>query len=68
MQLTKFTDYCLRVLIYLSARESALATVSEISTAYGVSHNHLMKVAQHLSSKGYVEAVRGKKGGIRLAR
>jgi len=68
MQLTKFTDYCLRVLMYLSAREDALATVSEISGTYRVSHHHLMKVVQHLNAKGYVETVRGKKGGIRLAR
>jgi Rrf2 family protein len=68
MQLTKFTDYCLRVLMYLSVREDELATVNEISGAYRVSHHHLVKVVQHLNGKGYVETVRGKKGGIRLAR
>jgi Rrf2 family nitric oxide-sensitive transcriptional repressor len=68
MQLTKFTDYCLRVLMYLSVREDRLATVSEIAAAYRVSRNHMMKVAQHLNAKGYVQTVRGKNGGIRLAR
>lgn len=68
MQLTKFTDYCLRVLTYLSLRSDELATVSEIAATYGASRHHLMKVAQHLSAKGYVDTVRGKKGGIRLSR
>ena len=68
MQLTKFTDYCLRVLIYLSASEGKMATVSEIASTYEASRHHLMKVAQHLSAKGYVETARGKNGGIRLAR
>lgn len=68
MQLTKFTDYCLRVLMYLAAREDEMATVSAVAQTYDVSHHHLTKVVQHLNGKGYVDTVRGKKGGIRLAR
>lgn len=68
MRLTRYTDFAMRVLIYLGTREDRLCSISEISRAYGVSQNHLMKVVQDLGRAGYVTSARGRLGGIRLAR
>lgn len=68
MRLTRYTDYALRVLLYLGARPGKVCAVPEIARAYGISQNHLMKVVQDLGRLGHVASVRGRFGGIRLAR
>lgn len=68
MQLTRFTDYTLRVLIAVGISNNRGITIGEISRQYGISKNHLMKVVQHLGRSGYLDTVRGKGGGLRLAK
>jgi Rrf2 family nitric oxide-sensitive transcriptional repressor len=68
MKLTRFTDYSLRVLIYLGLKDDNRVTIREISDAYGISRNHLMKVVSLLTRMGYLDARRGPGGGIALAR
>ena len=69
MQLTQYTDYSLRVLIYLSQKpEQELATITEISGFYDISRNHLVKVVHSLALNGFISTSRGKNGGICLAR
>ena len=67
MKLTTFSDYSLRVLIYLAVRDESLSTIGDIAAAYDISRNHLMKVVHNLGVLGYLETVRGKHGGVRLA-
>ncbi len=68
MRLTVYTDYALRVLMYLALRDEQLATIAEIAESYKISRNHLMKVAHQLGVAGFVETVRGRGGGLRLAK
>jgi Rrf2 family nitric oxide-sensitive transcriptional repressor len=67
MRLTLHTDYALRVLTYVGAAPGGRATIQEIADGFGVSRGHIMKVAYQLGQKGYLETVRGKGGGLRLA-
>lgn len=66
MHITRYTDYSLRVLMYVALKGDELSTIREIADRYDISKNHLMKVVQELNSKGYLHAIRGKNGGLRL--
>lgn len=68
MRLTAFSDYTMRVLMFLATERGRLVTIPEIAAAYGISGNHLTKVVHQLVRAGVVESTRGKGGGIRLAR
>lgn len=68
MQLTRHTDYALRVLIHLAVTPAGRATIPEIANTYGLSRNHLMKVVHHLGQGGFLETQRGRGGGFTLAR
>lgn len=68
MRFTQYTDYALRVLIFLAGRNGTLSTIGEIAAAYRISENHLTKVVHGLAKLGYVSTLRGRGGGILLAR
>ncbi|MDX8407480.1 MAG: Rrf2 family transcriptional regulator [Mariprofundaceae bacterium] len=67
MQLTSYTDYSLRVLIYLGSHPDRRVTISEMAQAYQISRNHLVKVVHQLSVHGWITTIRGKSGGMHLA-
>lgn len=68
MRFTRYTDYSLRVLMHLALHDDRLCPIAEISRTYDLSHNHLMKVVNALARDGFVETIRGRGGGMRLAR
>ena len=68
MRLTKMTDYALRLLMYVAQRPQQLCTIAEIAQANRLSEAHLMKITHQLNLLGWIETVRGKGGGMRLAR
>lgn len=68
MRLTNYTDYSLRVLIYLASKPlDELSTITEIAEAYSISRNHLSKVIHELGIFGFIQTIRGRGGGIKLA-
>ena len=68
MRLTLYSDYSLRLLMYAAVRHGQLITIKQVAETYGISRNHLMKVAFVLGREGFLETVRGRGGGLRLAR
>lgn len=66
MELSLFTDYSLRTLIYVGLNADRNVTVSEVAGAYGLSENHLVKIAHRLAKEGYLSSTRGRNGGLRL--
>lgn len=68
MQLTSYTDYALRVLIYLGTTPDRQANITEIADFFNISRNHLVKVVHQLGSLGFVKTTRGKGGGFSLQR
>lgn len=67
MKLTRYSDYAMRVMIYLGTADG-LSSIREISHAFDISQNHLMKVVQDLAGAGFIQSVRGRNGGIRLSK
>jgi Rrf2 family nitric oxide-sensitive transcriptional repressor len=68
MRLKSYTDYALRVLMHLAAQPDRLSSIAVIARTYRISHNHLTKVVHDLRKEGFLTAVRGRSGGVRLAR
>jgi Rrf2 family transcriptional regulator, nitric oxide-sensitive transcriptional repressor len=68
MRLTSYSDYALRMLIYVAVHPDKLVTIAEISKSYSISKNHLMKIANELAAADILQSARGRNGGLRLAK
>ena len=68
MRLTTYTDYALRVLMYVGLKNDELVRIDEVATSFGISRNHVSKIVHNLGAKGYLQTVRGRNGGFQLAR
>ena len=68
MKLTRFSDYAMRVMLDLGRRPGELSSIAALAEAHGISQNHLMTIVSDLVNAGYLESVRGRAGGVRLAR
>ncbi|ANO33858.1 transcriptional repressor NsrR [Vibrio breoganii] len=67
MQITSFTDYAIRTLIYLAAlKDDELTNITQVSEVFDISRNHMVKIVNKLGQTGFIETIRGKNGGIRL--
>lgn len=67
MRLTTMTDYAMRLLMFVAQQPGRLCTIAEVARVYGISEAHLMKITHQLGRQGWLETVRGKGGGMRLA-
>jgi len=68
MKLTAFTDYSLRLLMYVAVNDERLVSIREVAEVFDISRNHLMKIVHELGKGGYLQTVRGKNGGFRLGK
>ncbi len=68
MRVATYSDFALRLLMYAAVKHPDYVTITEVSKAYGISKNHLMKVTHELALAGYLDTLRGRNGGLRLAR
>lgn len=68
MQLSQYTDYALRVLIYAAVRQESRCVTAEVASTFGVSRHHVVKIVNELRHLGYLETTRGRAGGFALAR
>ncbi len=68
VKLTALTDYALRLLMHVAQHPERLCTIAEVAQRYGISEAHLMKVTHRLAQGGWIDTLRGKGGGMRLAR
>lgn len=68
MRLTLMTDYALRLLLFVAQHPDRLCTIAEVAQAHGISEAHLMKITSELARHGWLATVRGKGGGMRLAK